>query len=698
MPTQRGCDNEWTLDVRRDRPARPACQVGLGARPPRRGQLPRQRRVRLPGAGPVVLRADHQHQTGVHAVVARELCRRESGRLVLGEQMLHRREILHPALGLVADGEHPGPRVVAREVRVVEEAGLELRHRVAVLQAAGEALAVGAVDGPGEIVVLPERHPRPGLLRVEGAVGARRQPGDAEGGRLVGVLVEPLQVVGDLLRQVAAVRVVVGQVGRGVGEVAQRPGEAAHLVRRQQPLAAAAGVVVRVLEGAQQPEVRPERHLVGVVAVAGEQVRQVRQRRDVGVVRPQRPAAAQVALEPPARLRPRVQPETRTVVDGEQALLLGADVDRPGAGQVAVRQDVLPLRRNFVDEVARRPVGVRGQLRAAAVRRHVLFEVSGLQDLERRPGSAAQILAHHRQVARQRPGAVERLEVRRHLRGRQPHVEDFAPAGQVRVRHPGLLEPRLARGRDFRVVGDRRRPLDVERVLDRHVHARLAVLVRADVEKHAEERVRLAVGADGRDDRSPLTHQRTGQPEVARRGARQLGLVGGRAQDQRDDSLRHSGREPFPRRAAGQDGVRPGPFRPHRHDGEAHRAVRPPRFHVALRRLAVDLHSFLRGPRGQGDPERGPATRQPDLRHRGGRVGRGRGAAGRGEQERHRRGRAGSVTENEHRLAHRLFLDASVTRARSGRGVRSPRGWRCGCPRPVMHVSRPTTSRRRNGR
>ena len=65
------------------------------------------------------------------------------------------------------------------------------------------------------------------------------------------------------------------------------------------------------------------------------------------------------------------------------AALRLAQVHRPGAGQVAVGQDVLLLGRVAVDQVAGRPVGVGGDLRPAAVLGHVGQQAAALEDVER---------------------------------------------------------------------------------------------------------------------------------------------------------------------------------------------------------------------------------------------------------------------------------------------------------------------------
>ena len=189
--------------------------------------------------------------------------------------------------------------------------------------AAGESVLVRAIDRVGEIVLFPHRD----VLR---AIGAFIEPQNPEriGRRIlrVRIPVEPLQVRGDFLREIRSHGRRVGIVGRGVGEIAQRPRIAAHLVVGENALAAA-HAVGRIR--AQHAVVRPERHLLGVIAIAGDQIRHVGDRRLMRIVGNQRRLPRPGSRRPvfhhrhrrafdevePVALRAHVVPERRTLVE-----------------------------------------------------------------------------------------------------------------------------------------------------------------------------------------------------------------------------------------------------------------------------------------------------------------------------------------------------------------------------------------------
>src|SRR4029079_9032537 len=113
----------------------------------------------------------------------------------------------------------------------------------------------------------------------------------------------------------------------------------------------------------------------------------------------------------------RVVPERGALIERYQALradarlqtALGlAHVHRPGAREIAVGEHEAALRLVLVYKVARGPVGVRRELGAATVRRHVRIERARVEDLVARAGRRADLVGHQRQVFRKYPRGIER--------------------------------------------------------------------------------------------------------------------------------------------------------------------------------------------------------------------------------------------------------------------------------------------------
>ena len=236
-----------------------------------------------------------------------------------------------------ADRDEISARLRFRVIRIArEQAEMEARDRVAVEEAAGEPLLIRAIDRVGEVGLFPQRN-------VLTAVRTLVDPLDLKriGGRVLRfrVRVEPAEVVDDLLRQIRAQRRGLRIVGGRVGDVPERPSVAAHLVEFDDPLRAAqpvAGI------GPHHGVVRPERHLLGIIAIPREQVRRVCDRRLVRVVREKRalsgtrdvrPVLANrerrsFDVVPVLTLGPLVEPEIRPLIDRHQTLGADAGVRR----------------------------------------------------------------------------------------------------------------------------------------------------------------------------------------------------------------------------------------------------------------------------------------------------------------------------------------------------------------------------------
>ena len=153
-----------------------------------------------------------------------------------------------------------------------------------------------------------------------------------------------------------------------------------------------------------------------------------------------------------------------------------ADVNRPRAGKIAVRQHERALRRILVHQVSRRPVGKRRQLGPAAVVGHDRVERAGFQDAEIRADRRVDQIRHDRRQVR-RACAFGRLNGRHIRRDRGERASNrprtFSASASGRSARRRLREDRRAVDRDRGVVGDGRRAGLVERVLDRHVDTRL---------------------------------------------------------------------------------------------------------------------------------------------------------------------------------------------------------------------------------
>ena len=193
-------------------------------------------------------------------------------------------------------------------------------------------------------------------------------------------------------------------------------------------------------------------------ATSREQVRHVGERRLMRVVRDERrlsrPRCGRRVLDDRHRaavheieavvLRARVVPQRGPLIErndplradaARRAVLRFAHVHRPRSGEIAVRQHERPLGRVLVDEISRRPVRIRRQRTAAAVRGHVGVERARAHDVVGgRVGNGVDAVPDRRQVRRQRPRQVERREIRRDRRKpRGTRTERFAPPRQVEM-------------------------------------------------------------------------------------------------------------------------------------------------------------------------------------------------------------------------------------------------------------------------
>ena len=260
----------------------PGALAKIGDTPPRRlhGEERPQVVVRILRARPSVLDADHQVEARLGPVVAGK-----RARLVLRRVpgLAHRPVEDEAATRGRADTHNVGRSRGTRVLRLaVEQTDLELGDCVPVCPASREAMLPAAIDRVGQVVLLPE-------AAIPRAFRALVEPQDGERVRdrilAVGVGVEPLEIVGDLLGQIRPHWRGIGIVRRRVNHVTQRPPEPAHLVVGQNAFRRPQAVAV---VGAQHAVVRPERHLLGVIAIARQQVGHKRERRLVRVVGNQR--------------------------------------------------------------------------------------------------------------------------------------------------------------------------------------------------------------------------------------------------------------------------------------------------------------------------------------------------------------------------------------------------------------------------
>ena len=164
---------------------------------------------------------------------------------------------------------------------IQEQLGLKADDLIAELCPAGETQLLSTMNRPRQVVVHPKL--REAVSRIDlGAV--TRQPRHLQRTDVCPrPIVQPRQVLADDPVQLRLDRIAVRQIRRRIAHVSQRPSEAAHLIRGEDTSAGSGGGITSRAAGiisgrvprprTEHSVIRPERHLVRVEPIAGEQVR-----------------------------------------------------------------------------------------------------------------------------------------------------------------------------------------------------------------------------------------------------------------------------------------------------------------------------------------------------------------------------------------------------------------------------------------